>query len=155
GVQVTDLVGGGVGVAGRLVRTAPPEKIKCDDSARRRNVREQTVVEVHVVREPMDQNDRRIRPRIVADVDPVSIPLHKRLLVDPHALRPEWPRKNPCSPCAARGPRPPVNWMRGASLLRPGLRLYWGLRRGSVADTILALPARHATWPERRRPCPW
>jgi len=28
GVEVTDLIVGGVGVAGRLIRTAPPEKIK-------------------------------------------------------------------------------------------------------------------------------
>jgi hypothetical protein len=81
-IQVTDLIGGGI----RVIRTAPPEKIKCDDSARRRKVREQAVVEVYVVREPVHQNDRRFRPRMVADVDLVSVPLHKSLLVDHHSL---------------------------------------------------------------------
>src|SRR5262249_16964239 len=33
--------------------------------------------------------------------------------------------------------------------------LSWSGWRGSVADTTLALPARRATWPERRRPCHW
>jgi hypothetical protein len=87
GIQVTDLIGSGIRVASRLIRTAPPEKIKCDDSARRRDVREQSVVEVHVVREPMHHNDRWFRPRMVADVDPVSVPLHKRLFVGHHSLR--------------------------------------------------------------------
>src|SRR5215472_18318056 len=39
----------------------------------------------------MHQNDRRFRSRMVADVDPVSVPLHKRLLVDHHSLR-TWHR---------------------------------------------------------------
>src|SRR5262249_18364897 len=86
GIQVTDLIVGGIRVASRLIRTAPPEKIKGDDSARRREVRSQTVVEVQVVRESVHQNDRWFRPRLVPDVDPVSVPLHKSLLVDHHSL---------------------------------------------------------------------
>src|SRR5262249_19845340 len=46
GVQVTDLIGGGIRIAGRLIRTAPPKKIKYNDAAWRREVRNQTVVEV-------------------------------------------------------------------------------------------------------------
>ena len=45
GVEVTDLIVGGVRVAGRLIRTAPSEKIKEHEPARR-EVRRQTVVEV-------------------------------------------------------------------------------------------------------------
>jgi hypothetical protein len=89
GVQVADLVVGGIRVAGWLIRFAPPEKVKENDPARRREVWNQAVVEVHVVREPVHQNDRRFRPRMLADVDPVSISLHKRLLVDHHSLRTE------------------------------------------------------------------
>ena len=33
GIQVTDLIGGGIRIAGRLIRTAPPKKIKENDSA--------------------------------------------------------------------------------------------------------------------------
>ena len=51
GIQVPDLIGGGIRIACRLIRTTPPEKIKCHDSARRRKVREQTIVEVYVVGE--------------------------------------------------------------------------------------------------------
>jgi hypothetical protein len=46
GIQVTDLIGGGIRIAGWLIRTAPPKKIKENDSAWRREVRNQTVVEV-------------------------------------------------------------------------------------------------------------
>src|SRR6516225_7836146 len=81
GVEVTDLIVGGVRVAGRLIRPAPPEKIKQHDAARRRQVRRQTVVEVYVVREPVHENDRRFRSRVVSDVDPVVVPLNQSLLV--------------------------------------------------------------------------
>src|SRR5262245_4484154 len=73
-------------VAGRFIRIAPPEKIKCHDPARRREVGEQTIVEVQVVREPVHHNDRRFRPRVVSNVDPVMVPLHKSLLVDHRSL---------------------------------------------------------------------
>jgi hypothetical protein len=43
GVEVADLIVGGVRVGGRLIRTAPPEKIKRDNPARRREVGEETV----------------------------------------------------------------------------------------------------------------
>jgi hypothetical protein len=46
GVQVADLVVGGIRVAGWLIRFAPPEKVKENDSARRREVWNQAVVEV-------------------------------------------------------------------------------------------------------------
>jgi hypothetical protein len=46
GIQVTDLIGGGIRIAGWHIRTAPPEKIKENESAWRREVRDQTVVEV-------------------------------------------------------------------------------------------------------------
>jgi hypothetical protein len=49
-------------------------------------VREQTVLEVQVVREPMHQNDRRFRPQVVPDVDPVLVPLHKSLFVGHYFL---------------------------------------------------------------------
>src|SRR5512135_2415079 len=87
GIQVTDLIGGGIRIAGWLIRTAPPKKIKENDSAWRREVRNQTIVEVYVVREPMHQNDRWFRARVVSDIDPVLVPLHKSLLVDHHSLR--------------------------------------------------------------------
>ena len=86
GIEVTDLIVGSVRIAGRLVRTAPPEKIKQHDAARRREVRRQPVVEVYVVREPVHENDRRFRPRVVSDVDPMVIPLNKSLLVGHHYL---------------------------------------------------------------------
>src|SRR5262249_19162885 len=53
---------------------------------RRREVRNQTVVEAYVVREPVHQNDRRIRPRVVTDVDPVLVPPHESLLVSHRCL---------------------------------------------------------------------
>ena len=86
GVEVADLIVRGVRVAGRFIRIAPPEKIKCHDPARRREVGEQTIVEVQVVREPVHHNDRRFRPRVVSNVDPVLVPLHKSLLVDHRSL---------------------------------------------------------------------
>src|SRR5215475_11194907 len=86
GVEVTDLIVGGVWVAGRLIRTAPPEKIKSHDPARRREVRRQTVVQMYVVRESVHENDRRFRPRVISDVDPVLVPLNKRFLVGHHSL---------------------------------------------------------------------
>jgi hypothetical protein len=86
GIQVTDLVGSGIRIAGWFIRTAPPEKIKGNDSTRRREVRSQTIVEVQVVREPMHQDDRRFRTRVFSDVDPVSVPLHESLLVGHHSL---------------------------------------------------------------------
>jgi hypothetical protein len=46
GIQVTDLIGGGIRIAGWLIRTAPPEEIKENDPAWRREVRDQTIVEV-------------------------------------------------------------------------------------------------------------
>jgi hypothetical protein len=46
GIQVTDLIGGGIRIARWLVRSAPPKKIKENDSAWRRDVRNQTVIEV-------------------------------------------------------------------------------------------------------------
>ena len=68
GIQVTDLnPGGGIRIAGWLIRTAPPKKIKENDSAWRREVRNQTIVEVYVVREPMHQNDRRFCAGLVSD----------------------------------------------------------------------------------------
>src|SRR5262249_4245638 len=87
GVPVTDLVGGGIRIAGRLIRTAPPEKVEGNDPARRREVRNQAVVEVQVVGEPVHQHDRRFLARVVADVDAVSVPLHESLLVGHRSLR--------------------------------------------------------------------
>jgi hypothetical protein len=46
GIQVADLIGGRVSVAGWFIGTAPTKKIKQNDSAWRRKVRNQTVVEV-------------------------------------------------------------------------------------------------------------
>ena len=43
-------------------------------------------MEVYVVREPVHENDRRFRPGVVSDVDPVLIPLNKSLLVGHHSL---------------------------------------------------------------------
>src|SRR5262245_15792383 len=65
----------------RELRTAPPEEVEEHNPARRQEVRNQTVVEVDAVREPVHENDRRFRPRVVPDVDPVLVPPHKRLLV--------------------------------------------------------------------------
>jgi hypothetical protein len=69
-------------------------------------------------------------------------------------LRAPSRRKDPCSPCAARPPTTHELESRGY-FARRDQGLFWSDRRGSVADTTLALRARHATWPERRRPCPW
>src|SRR5262249_4644953 len=44
------------------------------------------VVEVYVVREAVHENDRRFRPRVISDVDPVLVPLNKSLLVGHHSL---------------------------------------------------------------------
>jgi hypothetical protein len=46
GIQVADLISSGIRIAGWLIRIAPPKKIKENDSAWRREVRDQTVVEV-------------------------------------------------------------------------------------------------------------
>jgi len=47
GIEFADLIGGGVSIAGWLIRIASAKKIKQNDSAlRRREVRNQTVVEV-------------------------------------------------------------------------------------------------------------
>jgi hypothetical protein len=45
-IQVADLIGGGIRITGWLIRAAPPKKIKQNDSAWRREVGNQTVVEV-------------------------------------------------------------------------------------------------------------
>src|SRR5262249_28715554 len=66
-------------------------------------------------------------------------------------------RKNPCN--LPGRPRPPT--ARELDRAHQGLaevRLHLYLlscQHGSVADTTLARHARHATWPERRRPCHW
>ena len=86
GVEVADLIVRGVRVAERFIRIAPPKKIKRHDPARRREVREQTIVEVQVVRESMHHNDRRFRPRVVSNVDSVLLPLHESLFVDHRSL---------------------------------------------------------------------
>jgi hypothetical protein len=54
--------------------------------------KEQTVVEVDVVWEPMHQNDRRFRAWVVSDVNPVLVPRHKSLLVAHHSLGRECQR---------------------------------------------------------------
>jgi hypothetical protein len=46
GIQVTDLIGGGIRIARWLIRTPPPKKIKENDPAWRREVGNETVVEV-------------------------------------------------------------------------------------------------------------
>jgi hypothetical protein len=46
GIEVTDLTGRGVRIAGGFVRSPPPKKIKGNDSTRWREIRRQTVVEV-------------------------------------------------------------------------------------------------------------
>src|SRR6516164_11671923 len=86
GIQLTDLIGGGIRIAGWLIRIAPAKKIKQNDSAWRREVRNETVVEVEVVREPVHENDRRSRSRVVPDVDPVLVPAHNGLLIGHHFL---------------------------------------------------------------------
>jgi hypothetical protein len=48
-------------------------------------MRNQTVVEVKVVREPMHQNDRRFLARVFPNIDPVLIPPNERFLAD-HSL---------------------------------------------------------------------
>src|SRR5437667_399082 len=55
----------------------------------------------------MHQNDRRFRSRMVADVDPVLVPLHNRLLVDHHSLRTEWHRTSDY-PAAPPHNTPPI-----------------------------------------------
>src|SRR5262245_32211887 len=85
-IYVADLIGGGIWITGRLIRTAPAKKIKQDDSAWRRKVRNQTVVEVQVVREPMHQDYRRFCSWIISDVDPVLVTPHKTLLVGHNSL---------------------------------------------------------------------
>jgi len=45
-IQVTDLVGGGIRIARWLIRTAPPKKIKSNDSTWRREIGSQTIIEV-------------------------------------------------------------------------------------------------------------
>src|SRR5262245_28232992 len=100
-IQVTDLIVGGVRIAGWLVRTAPPEKIEENDSAWRREVRYQTVVEVQVVREPVHEKDRRSRPRVVPDVDPVLVTPHNGLLVGHHSLRTKCHLTRDFAPCSS------------------------------------------------------
>jgi hypothetical protein len=87
GIEVAGLIGCGVRIARGLVRSPPSEKIKKNDTTRRREMRSQTVVEVQVVREAMHQNDRRFLPRMLSDVDPMLIPRHESLLVDHQVLR--------------------------------------------------------------------
>src|SRR5262245_16891484 len=41
---------------------------------------------MYVVREAVHENDRRFRPRVISDVDPVLVPLNKSLLVGHHSL---------------------------------------------------------------------
>src|SRR5262245_53804251 len=41
---------------------------------------------MYVVRKPVHENDRRFRPGVISDVDPVLVPLNKSLLVGHHSL---------------------------------------------------------------------
>src|SRR4029453_11912772 len=42
---------------------------------------------MYVGRESVHENDRRFRPGVISDVDPVLVPLNKSFLVDHHSLR--------------------------------------------------------------------
>jgi hypothetical protein len=50
-------------------------------------MRNQTVVEVQVVREPMHQDDRRFFSRVVSNVDAVRMPLDESVVVDHDVIR--------------------------------------------------------------------
>jgi hypothetical protein len=71
GVEVAGLVGGGVGVAGGLVRGAPAEEVEAHHPAAG-ELGDQPVVQVQVVGEPVQQHDCRLLARIVAGVQPVE-----------------------------------------------------------------------------------
>jgi hypothetical protein len=70
GVEVAGLVGGGVGVAGGLVGGSPAEEVE-DHQPAAGEPGQQPVVEVQVVGEPVQQDDRRFLARILAGVDVV------------------------------------------------------------------------------------
>jgi hypothetical protein len=80
------LIVGSVRVAGRFIRIAPPEKIKCHDPARRRKVGEQTIVEGASCAGTRASQRSSVPPPRVSNVDPVLVPLHKSLLVDHRSL---------------------------------------------------------------------
>jgi hypothetical protein len=52
GIEVADLIGRGIGTARGFIRGAPSQKIKGNNLARRREMRNQTVVEVQVSGNP-------------------------------------------------------------------------------------------------------
>jgi hypothetical protein len=59
GVQVARLVGGGVRVAGRLVRAAPAQEVEADDGPAPGQLRDQPVVQVGAVGKAVHQHHRR------------------------------------------------------------------------------------------------
>src|SRR5712691_6380695 len=62
GIEIPHLIGCGIRIPERLLRGSPPKKIKRDDTARRGEGRDKTVVEMQIIGKAMHQDDGRILP---------------------------------------------------------------------------------------------
>lgn len=72
-------------VRGGLVGCAPARKSKVHDPTGRDEVRYHAIVQVQVVKRPVDQRDRVALTRIVSDVDPGAVD-QSRPLLEGHVL---------------------------------------------------------------------
>src|SRR5215218_5256513 len=76
GVEVPGLVVGGVWIALGLVRTSPAEEVEDDDPAAR-EVGNQPVIQVQIVREAVHQNDSWLLSFVLPRVDMVFPPRYE------------------------------------------------------------------------------
>jgi hypothetical protein len=76
GVEVPHLIGCGVGIASRILRFSPSEKIKGHDPARGDQPGEETIVEMQIVWEAMHQDDGRLLPWILARIQVIGTALY-------------------------------------------------------------------------------
>jgi len=86
GVDVTYLVGGCIGVFRWLVGVAPAEEVERDDPARGK-LGNEAIIEVQIVREAVQQHDRRLIARMVACAEMVLAERHTMLPVATPAVQ--------------------------------------------------------------------
>jgi hypothetical protein len=115
GIQIAGLVHGRVGIFPGLVRGTPAQEIERDDTPRRAQVWDETVMKMEIVGEPVQEEDRWLLPRIIPRVDPVPVTIYPHFLVvhrgHLQSVGPAWVERQrsfraSCTPSMLSGRRP-------------------------------------------------